>query len=505
MQDYKKMIDDACKRVYEVARKTSLDFAPEVSSRHGNNIWLKREDQQPVFSYKLRGAYNLMASLSESETKKGVIAASAGNHAQGVALAGDKLGIDAVIVMPKTTPEIKITAVKRLGADVVLHGNNYDEAKDYAISVAKDEGKAYIPPYDHPVVIAGQATVGVEILDQHPTQPDIIFVPVGGGGLIAGIVAHLQDVAPEVTIIGVEPDEAPCMHAAFVAGERVELEHIGIFADGAAVRQAGEEPFRVIRDVVDEILLVNVDEICAAVKDIFEDTRSIPEPAGALALAGLKQYVARENIKDKELVAIFSGANVNFDRLRHIAELSALGENREALIGTTIPEKPGSFLEYCRDLGPRQITEFNYRYGDSKTAHVFAGLQLRHGADEKNALIENLRNKGYEVVDLSSDEVAKMHVRYMVGGHAAQAENELLYRFEFPERSGALLHFLGQLGERWNISLFHYRNHGAAYGRVLMGIQVPAEERPEFQEFLDGLGMQYWDESGNAAYEMFLS
>jgi len=505
MEDYKKMIDEACGRVYEVARKTSLDFAPQVSSRHGNNIWLKREDQQPVFSYKLRGAYNLMASLSESERKKGVIAASAGNHAQGVALAGDKLGIDAVIVMPKTTPEIKITAVKRLGAEVVLHGNNYDEAKDYATGVAKQEGKAYIPPYDHPMVIAGQATVAVEILDQHPAQPDIIFVPVGGGGLIAGIVAHLQGVAPEITIIGVEPDEAPCMHAALAAGELVELEHIGIFADGAAVRQAGEEPFRIVRDVVDEILLVNVDEICAAVKDIFEDTRSIPEPAGALALAGLKQYVARENIKGKELVAIFSGANVNFDRLRHIAELSALGENREALIGTTIPEKPGSFLKYCHDLGPRQITEFNYRYGDSKTAHIFAGLQLRHGAEEKNALIANLKNKGYEVVDLSSDEVAKMHVRYMVGGHAAQVENELLYRFEFPERSGALLHFLGQMGERWNISLFHYRNHGAAYGRVLMGIQVPAEERPEFQEFLDGLGMQYWDESGNAAYEMFLS
>ena len=505
MEDYKKMIADASTRVYEVARKTSLDFAPEVSNRHGNNIWLKREDQQPVFSYKLRGAYNLMASLSGTERQKGVIAASAGNHAQGVALAGKKLGIEAVIVMPKTTPEIKITAVKRLGAEVVLHGNNYDEAKDYAIAVAEDQGKSYIPPYDHPVVIAGQATVAVEILQQHPGTPDIIFVPVGGGGLIAGIVAHLQDVAPDITIIGVEPDEAPCMHAALQAGERVELEHIGIFADGAAVRQAGEEPFRIIKDVVDEILLVNIDEICAAVKDIFEDTRSIPEPAGALALAGLKQYVAREEIKDKELVAIFSGANVNFDRLRHIAELAALGENREALIGTTIPERPGSFLEYCRDLGPRLITEFNYRYGDSQTAHVFAGLQLRHGKEEKEALIDNLRGKGYEVVDLSSDEVAKMHVRYMVGGHATQAKDELLYRFEFPERSGALLHFLTQMGERWNISLFHYRNHGAAYGRVLMGIQVPNEERPEFQDFLDGLGMQYWDESGNVAYEMFLS
>ena len=357
----------------------------------------------------------------------------------------------------------------------------------------------------HPVVIAGQATVAVEILQQHPNTPDIIFVPVGGGGLISGIVAHLQDVAPDIIIIGVEPDEAPCMHAALEAGERVELEHIGIFADGAAVRQAGEEPFRIIKDVVDEILLVNIDEICAAVKDIFEDTRSIPEPAGALALAGLKQYVAREKIKDKELVAIFSGANVNFDRLRHIAELAALGENREALIGTTIPERPGSFLEYCRDLGPRLITEFNYRYGDSQIAHVFAGLQLRHGKEEKEALIDSLKGKGYEVVDLSSDEVAKMHVRYMVGGHATQANDELLYRFEFPERSGALLHFLTQMGERWNISLFHYRNHGAAYGRVLMGIQVPNEERPEFQDFLDGLGMQYWDESGNAAYKMFLS
>ncbi len=505
MEAYKKMIDDACQRVYEVARKTSLDLAPQVSSRHGNNIWLKREDQQPVFSYKLRGAYNLMASLSKAERKKGVIAASAGNHAQGVALAGVKLGIEAMIVMPKTTPEIKVASVKRLGADVTLHGNNYDEAKDYARGVATREGKVYIPPYDHPMIIAGQATIAVEILDQHPSQPDIIFVPVGGGGLIAGIVAHLQEVSPRITVVGVEPDEAPCMHAALAAGACVELPHIGIFADGAAVRQAGAEPFRIIRDVVDEILLVNVDEICAAVKDIFEDTRSIPEPAGALALAGLKQYVARRGIKDKELVAIFSGANINFDRLRHIAELSALGENREALIGTIIPEKPGSFLEYCRDLGSRQITEFNYRYGDSKTAYVFAGLQLRHGVDEKNTLIDKLKNKGYEVVDLSSDEVAKMHVRYMVGGHAAQVENELLYRFEFPERTGALLHFLGQMGARWNISLFHYRNHGSAYGRVLMGVQVSVEERPEFQGFLDGLGMQYWNEDGNAAYQMFLS
>jgi threonine dehydratase len=505
LNEYKKLISEACGRVYAVARETSLDIAPELSRRHNNNIWLKREDQQPVFSYKLRGAFNLMATLSEEAKQQGVIAASAGNHAQGVALAADKLGIEASIIMPKTTPEIKITAVKRLGANVILHGNTYDEAKDHAVILANEKSMAFIPPYDHPIVIAGQATVGVEILKQHPGMPDIIFIPVGGGGLIAGIAAHVKEQNPDIKIIGVEPDEAPCMHHALSAGERVLLDNIGIFADGAAVRQAGEEPFRVARELVDEMLLVTNDEICAAVKDIFEDTRSIPEPAGALALAGLKQYVSRESIKDKELVAIFSGANVNFDRLRHIAELSALGENREALIGTTIPERPGSFRIFCHDLGPRLITEFNYRYADKTDAHVFAGIQLRHGTEEKNTLIQQLTKKGYEVIDLSNDDIAKMHIRYMVGGHAPQAENEKLYRFEFPERSGALLHFLSQMGERWNISLFHYRNHGAAYGRVLMGIQVKEEEKEEFQGFLDGLEIQYWEETNNPAYEMFLS
>ncbi|MEE9551666.1 MAG: threonine ammonia-lyase, biosynthetic, partial [Gammaproteobacteria bacterium] len=460
MDEYKKLIAEACNRVYEVASKTSLDYAPELSRRHENEIWLKREDQQPVFSYKLRGAFNLMATLTDEERKQGVIAASAGNHAQGVALAAQKLGISAIIVMPKTTPEIKITSVRRLGAEVVLHGNAYDEAKDHAVELAADKGIAFIPPYDHPVVIAGQATVGVEILDQHSGSLDIIFVPVGGGGLIAGVAAYVKARDANIKIIGVEPNEAPCMHHALEAGERVLLDHIGIFADGAAVRQAGEEPFRIAQELVDEMLLVTNDEICAAVQDIFEDTRSIPEPAGALALAGLKQYVATEGIKGKELVAIFSGANVNFDRLRHIAELSALGEHREALIATTIPERPGSFRVFCHDLGPRLITEFNYRYADSKDAHVFAGIQLRNGIEEKQALIGHLKEKGYGVVDLSDDDVAKMHIRYMVGGHASQAKNERLYRFEFPERSGALLHFLTQMGERWNISLFHYRNHG---------------------------------------------
>lgn len=504
-EEYKKLIEEARGRVYAVALQTPLDPAREISLRHANTIWLKREDQQPVFSYKLRGAYNLMASLPPEARRQGVIAASAGNHAQGVALAAQKLGITAVIVMPKTTPEIKINAVKRLGAEVILHGNTYDESHEHALQLAQKRNLTLVPPFDHPLVIAGQATVGVEVLEQHPGPIDIIFVPVGGGGLIAGIAAYVKQQCPEIRIIGVEADEAPSMYRALKEGRRVALEHFGIFADGAAVRQAGEETFRITRAYVDEILLVTVDEICAAVKDIFEDTRSVPEPAGALALAGLKQYVKREKITGKELVAIFSGANVNFDRLRHIAELAALGEQREALIATTIPERPGSFRIFCHDLGPRQITEFNYRYADNRQAHVFAGIQLRHGVEEKNALIEQLRQKGYDVVDLSNDEVAKMHVRYMVGGHAPQAQDERLYRFEFPERSGALLHFLTQMGERWNISLFHYRNHGAAYGRVLMGIQVPAPERAEFQKFLDGLGIEYCEETDNPAYRMFLS
>jgi threonine dehydratase len=503
--EYKNLIEEASQRVYAVAKRTDLDHAPQLSQRHNNNIWLKREDQQPVFSYKLRGAYNMIASLSEEERGRGVITASAGNHAQGVALAAQGLNIKAIIVMPKTTPEIKVGSVKRMNAEVVLHGNTYDDAKDHAINMSKETGMCYIPPYDHPLVIAGQATVGVELLEQHPDTPDIIFVPVGGGGLIAGIAAYTKANYPAIKIIGVEPDEAPCMHHAFEAGERVELDHIGIFADGAAVKQAGEENYRIAKDLVDEILLVSVDEICAAVKDIFEDTRSIPEPAGALALAGLKQYVAREKISGQELVAIFSGANVNFDRLRHIAELSALGEHREALIGIMIPERPGSFRHLCHDLGPRLITEFNYRYADDNDAHVFAGVQLKHGVEEKNTLINHLSEKGYEVVDLSNDDIAKMHIRYMVGGHAPQAENEVIYRFEFPERSGALLHFLTEMGERWNISLFHYRNHGAAYGRVLIGFQVKEEEQDEFQGFVEKLGIQYWKETDNPAYQMFLS
>jgi threonine dehydratase len=503
--EYKKLIDEAGKRVYSVANKTDLDYAHGLSLKLENHVWLKREDQQPVFSYKLRGAFNLIATLSDAEKQRGIIAASAGNHAQGVAMAAQKLAIKTTIVMPKTTPEIKVISVRRLQAEVILHGNTYDEACEHALNLVDEKGMVFIPPYDHPVVIGGQATVAVELLEQHPGTPDFIFVPVGGGGLIAGIAVYAKAYNQRIRIIGVEPDEAPCMHHALREGKRVVLDHIGIFADGAAVRQVGEEPFRIAREHVDEILLVSNDEICAAVKDIFEDTRSIPEPAGALALAGLKQYVSRKNIRDKELVAILSGANVNFDRLRHIAELSALGENREALLAITIPERPGSFHHLCHDLGARQITEFNYRYADTETAHVFAGIQLRRGIEEKNAVIKSLKEKKYTVADLSNDEIAKMHIRYMVGGHATQVENEVLIRFEFPERSGALLHFLTEMGERWNISLFHYRNHGAAYGRVLMGIQVCDADRDEFQVFLDGLGIKYWIESDNPAYKLFLS
>ena len=503
--EYQSLIAAALGRVYDLARVTPLDLAPQLSRQLGNRIWLKREDQQPVFSYKLRGACNMLAALEPTQRGHGVIAASAGNHAQGVALAAQRLDISALIVMPKTTPEIKISAVRRLQAEVVLHGNTYDEAKVHAQELAHSSGRILIPPYDHPLIIAGQATVGVEILQQCKSPPQYVFVPVGGGGLIAGIAAHIKREQPGVHIIGVESDEAPSMHAAFTAGQPVELPHIGIFADGAAVRQVGDETFRISKALVDEILLVSNDEICAAVKDIFEDTRAIPEPAGALALAGLKQFVAERRLRDADLVAIFSGANVNFDRLRHIAELSALGEQREALICISIPERPGSFRALCHDLGARQITEFNYRYADNASAQVFAGVQLRHGLEEKAALMQSLNEKGYSVLDMSDNELAKMHVRYMVGGHAPGAAHEVLYRFEFPERSGALLHFLTRMGDRWNISLFHYRNHGAAYGRVLMGLQVPPPERAEFLTFLANLGMDYSEETGNPAYRMFLT
>jgi len=503
-KDYAEKIRNA--RVYDVAKKTPLDAAPGLSTRLNNRVLLKREDLQPVFSFKLRGAYNKIANLSEARQQKGVIAASAGNHAQGVALAARRLGLDALIVMPKTTPDIKVRAVEQMGGEVILHGNAYDDAFEHATEVAKQRGMTFIPPYDDPDVIAGQGTVAMEILEQHPSPIHAIFVPVGGGGLIAGIAAWVKTLRPDIKIIGVEPEDAPCMHAALAADERVVLDEVGIFADGVAVRQAGKEPFRIARETVDEIILVKTDEICAAIKDIFDDTRSITEPAGALAVAGLKKYVEREDIRDQDLVAIDSGANMNFDRLRHVAERAELGERREALISVTIPEQPGSFRKFCGIIGLRGITEFNYRYGDNTQAHVFVGVQIHGGDTEKDALIDELTKNDYSVLDMTDNEMAKVHIRYMVGGHSSgHVANERLFRFQFPERPGALLRFLDRIGNRWNISLFHYRNHGAAYGRILTGIQVPTKDADEFQVFLDELGYKASEETENPAYQLFLS
>jgi threonine dehydratase len=491
-------------RVYDVAQETPLEFAPLLSRRTDNRVLLKREDLQVIFSFKLRGAYNKMAGLCAESRARGVIAASAGNHAQGVALAAQRLGLRGLIVMPKTTPDIKVAAVRRLGAEIVLHGNAYDDAYQHAMRLATESALTFIHPYDDPDVIAGQGTIAVEILRQHGGDLHAIFVPVGGGGLIAGIAAYVKSLYPEIRIVGVEPEDAASLHRALEAGARVEMDQVGIFADGVAVRQVGVEPFRIAQRCVDEVVLVSTDEICAAIKDIFDDTRSIAEPAGALAVAGLKRYVERERTRGQTLVAIDSGANTNFDRLRYIAERAELGERGEALLAATIPERPGSFREFCHAIGPRGITEFNYRYGNSERAHVFAGIHLRGGDDEKDALIAHLRAKGYRVLDMTDNEVAKAHVRYMVGGHAVGVADELVFRFEFPERPGALLRFLTQIGQHWNISMFHYRNHGDAYGRVLVGIQVPPRNRGDFQTFLDGLGYAYREETDNAAYRLFL-
>jgi threonine dehydratase len=490
-------------RVYDVAQETPLTHALQLSARVGNPVFLKREDLQPVFSFKLRGAYNKLINLDPESRARGVIAASAGNHAQGVALGAARLGVSATIVMPRTTPAIKVRAVRALGGKAVLFGDSYDEAYAHAMELVAERGLTFLHPFDDPDVIAGQGTIGMEILRQHPEPPHAIFVPVGGGGLIAGIAAYVKWLMPEVRIIGVEPEEAPTLHAALAAGKRVELEQVGLFADGVAVRLIGKETFRVARQRVDEVVLVSSDEICAAVKDIFDDTRGIAEPAGALAVAGLKRYVERTGIHGEHLVAIESGANVNFDRLRHIAERAELGERREGLFAVEIPERPGSFLNFCRVLGKRQITEFNYRYSDPSRAQVFVGVELARGDEERAELIDRLREKGLAVLDMTENETAKLHIRFMVGGHATGVDDETLVRFEFPERPGALLDFLTGLGRRWNITLFHYRNHGAAYGRVLMGLSVPPEERATFRAYLGTLGYQHWDETDNPAYRIF--
>jgi len=493
-------------QVYDVAIESPVDPAPLLSKRFDNNILLKREDLQPVFSFKLRGAYNKMMHLSDAERAKGVIAASAGNHAQGLALAALKLGVKATIIMPKTTPQIKVDAVRRRGAKVVLHGDTYDEASIHAQKLVNEKDLVYIHPYDDPDIIAGQGTIGMEIIRQVTGPLDAVFVPVGGGGLLAGVAAYIKYVRPDIKVIGVEPEDAACLKAAMDAGRRVKLAQVGLFADGVAVGQIGKETFRVIRKTVDDVITISTDEMCAAIKDIFDDTRSIAEPAGALALAGLKKYIESSGARGQTLLAIDSGANTNFDRLRYISERTEVGEKREAIISVTIPERPGSFQKFCGLLGRRSITEFNYRYGNSRDAQIFVGVQISPDGNDRAELVQGLEQKGYPVLDLTDNEMAKLHIRHMVGGHAPDdIKEELLYRFQFPERPGALLNFLTQLGQQWNISMFHYRNHGAAYGRVLLGLQASKGDRKAVETFLGQVQYPFTEETDNPAYVSFLS
>ncbi|MEP6942532.1 MAG: threonine ammonia-lyase, biosynthetic [Betaproteobacteria bacterium] len=490
-------------KVYDVAVESPLDPLPALSRRIGNRVLLKREDQQSVFSFKLRGAYNKMAHLSASERSRGVVAASAGNHAQGVALAAQRLGCKATIVMPVTTPSIKIAAVAARGANVVLHGDSYSDAYEHALSLQKKSRATFVHPYDDPDVIAGQGTIAVEILRQWQGPIDAIFVAIGGGGLASGIASYVKRVRPEIRVIGVQPVDSDAMARSLAAGRRVKLDHVGLFADGVAVKQVGKETFRICRALLDDIVLVDTDATCAALKDVFEDTRAVLEPAGALSVAGLKAWQERHRAKDRTLVAIACGANMNFDRLRFVAERAELGERREAILAVTIPERPGSFREFCALLGKRSITEFNYRYADARAAHIFVGIEVA-GRAETRELLRAMHKRRIEAYDLSDNEMAKLHVRHLVGGHAPDAENEILYRFEFPERPGALMRFLDSMSRGWNISLFHYRNHGADYGRVLVGMQVPPSEKREFAEFLRRLGYHCVEETSNPAYRMFL-
>ncbi len=490
-------------RVYDVAHETPLDRAPRLSARLSNEILLKREDLQPVFSFKIRGAHNRIAHLSPSERERGVITASAGNHAQGVAFSARHLGLSALIVMPQTTPAIKVQAVRDLGADVVLAGDTYSEAQARSDALTAETGRVFVHPFDDPLVIAGQGTIGTEILRHRLGEVDAIFVPVGGGGLIAGIGSYVKALRPDVKIIGVEPHEADAMARSLAAGRRVVLDAVGIFADGVAVRQVGARTFELARQTVDEVVLVSNDEICAAIKDVFDDTRSVLEPAGALAVAGLRAWVERTGARGLRIAAILSGANMNFDRLRFVAERAEVGEAREALFAVTIPERPGAFSEFCATIGRRVVTEFNYRLSGRAEAHIFVGVATGSRADAQQVAAA-LAARGYRTVDLTDNELAKLHIRYMVGGRSPDVRNEQVCRFEFPERPGALTLFLDHLGGRWNISLFHYRNHGADPGRVLAGFEVPPDEMPAFERFLDGLGYRYQREADNEAYGLFL-
>lgn len=503
MEKYIKEILSA--RVYDVAIESPVQRAPALSRRLGNQVLLKREDLQPVFSFKLRGAYNKMSRLSPEAARRGVVAASAGNHAQGVALAGNRLGIPAVIVMPVTTPAIKIDGVRAHGGQVVLHGDTYNDAAEFAMRLVEEQGYTFVHAFDDRDVIAGQGTVGLEILRQHSGDLHAIFVPVGGGGLMAGMAAYIKYIRPEIRMIAVEAEDSACLKAALDAGQRVKLAQVGLFADGVAVNQVGQETFAILKDCVDDVITVTTDEICAAIKDVFDDTRAITEPAGALAIAGLKKAVREQGLEGQTLMAVITGANVNFDRLRHVSERAELGESREAILAVTLDEKPGSFRRFSQILGKRNVTEFNYRYGDPASAKIFVGVEIADGVQGRKQLIASLQQAGLRVVDMTDNEAAKLHIRHMVGGRSHHVHDERVFRFEFPERPGALMTFLDLLGERWNISMFHYRNHGAAYGRVLAGIQVPAQDVHQFDEFLALIRYPFHEETGNIAYQTFLA
>jgi len=491
-------------RVYDVAQETPLEPARGLSLRLKNNVLLKREDMQPVFSFKLRGAYNKMAHLPPEQVSKGVIAASAGNHAQGVALSAQRLGCRAVIVMPVTTPAVKIEAVRGLGGEVVLFGDSYSDAYDHALTLQKTQGLTFVHPFDDPDVIAGQGTIAMELLQQYQEPIDAVFVAIGGGGLIAGVACYLKQVKPEVRVIGVQTIDSDAMDQSIKAGQRVTLTEVGLFSDGTAVKRVGEETLRLCQKYVDEIVLVDTDAICAAIKDVFEDTRAILEPAGALAIAGMKHWVNREGVEGKTLVAIACGANMNFDRLRFISERAEIGEQREAVFAVTIPEERGSFKRFCEVIGDRNVTEFNYRIADAKAAHIYVGLQIRNRT-EAHQMADALTQAGFQALDLTDDELGKLHLRHMVGGRSALAKDERIFRFEFPERPGALMRFLSSMHPDWNISLFHYRNHGADYGRILVGIQALDQSKDGLQSFLGQLGYPYWEETEHPGYKLFLS
>ncbi len=490
-------------RVYDVAIESPLDAARSLSKRLGNQVFLKREDQQPVFSFKLRGAYNKMAHLSAEQLGRGVICASAGNHAQGVALSARKLGAKAVIVMPVTTPRVKVDAVKALGGDVVLFGDSYSDAAEHAKQLQAERGLTFVHPFDDPDVIAGQGTIAMEILRQHEGPIDAVFVAIGGGGLISGVASYIKAVRPEIRVIGVQTTDSDAMVRSVKAGKRVALNDVGLFADGTAVKLVGEETFRLARELVDDFIVVDTDAVCAAIKDVFQDTRSILEPSGAMGVAAIKQYVDTHKPRGKTFVAITCGANMNFDRLRFVAERAEVGEEREAVFAVTIPEARGSFKRFCELIGPRSVTEFNYRISDAETAHVFVGVSTQK-REEAATLARSFERQGFKTLDLTDDELAKQHVRHMVGGRTELARDEHLYRFVFPERPGALMRFLAAMHPNWNISLFHYRNQGADYGRILVGLQVPKADRKALREFIDGLGYPFVDETDNPVYRMFL-